>query len=211
MLVNRLALTPPDQRPVFSVGFAARSLLVENPTNAYWFLPDQGRFIPPFVSGMVIPLGDSGGGTESVKILYQAPTGLQQPATLVTPGAAFFTFVQRDMNADSGLSLSANAFGRGVSLIPVGFTTPQTLFTFVQPAPDGFVIMPTTSDAGPGLNLRASLDIGGTGLNFLNIFAQASMAKNVSGFYAPIPYRRLVPVQSVLALSGSGLNAILLI
>ena len=209
-----ITIVPPNQQPQLQIGFYARTLVVDNPTAAYWYLPNILRFVPPFVTGMVIALP----GTETFSILYQAPPGLTQPPALVGTAAASFVFHEEALGADSGMSLSANAFGRSVSMIQVGFTTPQTAFTFVQPAPDGFVIVPESSQAGPFSNLFVDLAYGGPLLTtpFGALFVKRLWAQNVvtrltTGDYAQIVYRRPVPAQSTLLLGGNGLNAVLLI
>jgi hypothetical protein len=207
----QVALTPPNQRLVQQIGFNALSVIVDNPTNAYWFLPDQLRFIAPFVSGVIIPLG----GVESCPILYQAPPTIQQPAAPVLSAAANFTFYDLPLGPDSGLSLAANAFGRAVSLINLTFQTPQTTFVFVQPAPDGFLIIPQTGVAGT-FTLFADLDHGGSGLFFKKVWYTSQYTPNTQGIgqLMNVRYKRPVPAQSVLALGSSGtgtLPAILVI
>lgn len=214
MNVLPITLTPPNDLHELQIGFYARSLIVDNPTAAYWYLPDVLRFIPPFITGMIIPLP----GMEKFSITYQAPPGLTQPLALSSTASATFVFHEEPVGVSSGVSLSANAFGRSISMIQVGFTTPQTAFTFVQPAPDGFIIVPQTSQAGPFSNLAVDIAYGGPlltvpfGANFVKrLWAQNTVSRLPTGDYAQIVYRRPIPAQSTLLLSGNGLNAVLLI
>lgn len=205
MTSRAIVLTPPQESHDQQLGFYARSVRVENPTAAYWYLPDQLRFIPPFVTGMIIPLD----GTERANILYQTPPGLQQATTLQLSAAASFVYSEAPIGGDAGISLAANAFGRALSVISVGFTNPGTEYVFVQPAPNGFVIVPRSALGGPFNDLRASLSFAGiTGGQYVQqIFAQHIFYRNPVGGYPSIIYRRYIPAQSTLLLTGDGLDA----
>lgn len=196
--LKTLVLTPPKDAPEQSLGFNAASVSVENPTSAYWYLPDQLRFIPPFASGIIIPLL----GVQKCGVLYQAPPGLQQPSSLITPGSATFRFTEDDVGNDSGLSLAANAFGRSISVIP--FSVPQNSSLAV--------IIP--SGAPGGLEIQFSVGLGGFIWNGISVTLLDPQGILIAPLYqgairgtttlvplAPRPrYPYLIPAQSSLSI-----------
>ncbi len=59
-----------------SMGFAAGSVIVDNPTNQYLFFPTPiSRFIPPSGNAVIIA------GVEQASFVWQAPVGQTQPAS----------------------------------------------------------------------------------------------------------------------------------
>lgn len=212
-----IVLTPPAQSASTQqqLGFYAHSILVENPTAAYWYLPDQLRYIPPFVTGMVIPLN----GTQVANIIYAAPPGLQQPAQYTQTGSATFTYDEEPISNDSGMSLSANAFGRSVGIIPITFGTPATIFTFVLPAPNGFIIIPShfPSTARLTVNIGFTSPIGGLDTrlvwarNYGNGLTGLSGQLTDQSQMACCIYKRPIPAQAQISLFGDSIPASLII
>lgn len=58
------------------LGFLAYSCVVQNPTNAYWYLPQANAWILPFTSQVVISLP----GVQDLIVQYIAPPTRQEPA-----------------------------------------------------------------------------------------------------------------------------------
>ena len=130
-------LAPPNGQQPTQLGFYAQSILADNPTPAYWYLPHERRFIPPYVSGMVIPTL----GTESAEIQYLAPPGIPQPdnSAYSTGARAHFRYYEDALAADSGITGGFNQDNRYETVISMPSAT--TLFTFPTPAPHGFTLV----------------------------------------------------------------------
>ncbi len=207
-----ISLTPPNSLHDLSIGFNAKSLAVENPTSAYWYLPDQLRFIAPFASGVILPRG----GAQKISILYQAPQGLQQPTTPILPGSATFHFYEEALGVDSGVNLGGSSFGRSVSVIP--FSCPPNTNTYI--------ILP--SGAPNGLEIQFAVGLGGVVWNDVQIILLDSNGILIcplhnydirgAGALATNPrYRGLVPAQSFVQMNftastfGLALNGSVLI
>lgn len=134
---REFTLVPPASQQPTQLGFYARTILVDNPTPAYWYLPRQRRFVPPYQSGMVV----STLGTEVGEIQYLAPPGIPQPDnTAYSTGAtASFIYFEDDLGADSGVTGAFNADNRYETNIAMPSAT--TTFVFPTPAPHGFMLI----------------------------------------------------------------------
>lgn len=141
------------------IGFEAKVVRVENPTAAYWYLPNEQRYVQPFVTGLIIPLT----GTQNCRIEYAAPPGLTQPAAFGVTQAAIFVYEDKPQGADSGTNLAGNSFGRGVVSrnIPFSGGTFNNIIladAFPVGAPDGFQLAffgPALTVSGIAVSLRA--------------------------------------------------------
>jgi len=201
-----ITLLPPNETSEQMLGFYARSIRIDNPTSAYWYLPDQMIFIPPFVSGKVL----NALGTQRANIRYAAPPGLYQPDVLTDSAAATFIYSDDIAQGDSGLSLAANAFGRGISIIPIKFSVvPGISYTFVQPAPDGFTIQFDAASGSQVTDVEISLQLPGD-VGFTDIFQAASVGGS-SQFddanTSRIRYKASIPTQSTIHITGTPIGA----
>ena len=124
------------------LGFTAHSVRVDNPTAAYYYLPDQNIYIPPFQTGVVIALT----GTQKAFIKYQSPSTYTNPPTL--QGAASFTYSGTATNNDSGVQLAGASSGRQVLRSKVSLIVSNTVvFVLPTPAPNGVRCIPIFDSA----------------------------------------------------------------
>ena len=104
-MIKTLSLQPPNAAADGEqLGFMATTLRVDNPLPCYWFLSNERRFIPPWASGITIPIIP----TEAARIRYEAPVGFNQPVTAPI-GVAIFVYSDDAPSSDSGISLAGSA------------------------------------------------------------------------------------------------------
>lgn len=60
-------------------GFLARTYLVQNITNQWWYLPNESLWIAPWIGNMIWPLA---AGTQMLRVTNQAPVGITQAAAV---------------------------------------------------------------------------------------------------------------------------------
>lgn len=115
---KQIQCNPPNNYTDINLGgFLAHTVVITNPTGAWWYLPNPNIFIQPYESNTVINLN----GLTSVDILFQAPLGIQQSTALT--GYATFNFYEDDNINQAGSvgSISSNLlifpwiFGSGVN------------------------------------------------------------------------------------------------
>lgn len=129
------------------LGFAANSVIVNNPTPTYYFLPDVNIYIPPMAQQMIVPLI----GTQVARIRYAAPVGVTNPTQTPNGNPAIsFRFTDMILPPDSGTILGGSGVGRGAFWIPF---TAQAGITRLQPlqqaAPDGVAFIPQWAGVAP--------------------------------------------------------------
>lgn len=186
-----------------SIGFLATMLRVENPTPAYWYLPDSLRYIPPFHTGIAIPII----GTEQARILFQAPAGVVQNVPVGTnPGTAYFTYTDEETVGDSGVNLGGSAFGRTVKskgpfIVGAGATLVSDIFA--TPSPDGIWLYALTgSTYNVNQELSVLLTLPGAAQNIiLGIIGQQIAADNLP--HLILRSRVPIPALSVLTFSNT--------
>lgn len=71
-----------------SLGFNARTLIVNNPTPYWWYLPDSQTFIQPYALNAVYALP----GTQRFNLRFQAPPGYNQPIPAGANAEGYATF-----------------------------------------------------------------------------------------------------------------------
>lgn len=122
-----------------ALDFVCWSVVVDNDTPAWWYLPDSQHFIPPHCNNHVAKMS----GVRSANVLYQSPPGITQAIAAPTAAGqvATFTFWEDDMPPASGYtgySASGNEsrrydYGRFVQ------TTAFLELTLSTPAPNGIL------------------------------------------------------------------------
>ena len=120
------------------LGFTANSVIVQNPTASYFYLPDVGVFIQPGQTNVVVSLP----GTQVARIQNVAPDGITNPTQAQTLTAQF-TFTEDAIPPNPGSNIAGSNVGRGVLWVPydaaAGFTYLQPLR---QACPDGLTFVP---------------------------------------------------------------------
>lgn len=129
------SVVPPAQIDSIQLGGMARVLYIENPTGAYWYLPDALAYVPPFQSNMIVRFPAP---TQVANVLFQAPEGLQQAESFEdTP--ARFTYSSDDAAQSPGVQLGGTSAPRQtVRLVPTGALTTYLL---PRPAPNGIEVV----------------------------------------------------------------------
>lgn len=136
--MNRVfAVTPPNNINREQLGFVARSIRIDNPTPAFYYLPAVYRYIPPFSSGIVIPL--SANANEIAEAAYQAPPGVSQPTLTGAIATATFIYDEEDSAPDSGVGL---LYAPSPNIIPISVKNGASnqLWTFPFAAYNGFTL-----------------------------------------------------------------------
>lgn len=213
-----IPLTPPTdtRNGAPDLGFMATMLRVENPTPAYWYLPDSLRFIPPFHTGIAIPLV----GTQQAHVLFQAPAGVSQNIPSNTPpGTAYFTYTDETGSGDAGVNLGGSAFGRSVKSRPlsIAYGNNDISDIFSTPSPDGFALFGLSSTIyDPNATLTISIAYpGNTGFTLIaNLAAFQSLADGNPHLLirskTPIPALSIMRIQYVNNNHPAAFNAILM-
>ncbi len=205
MTLDIVALTPPNEAPNRQLGFSAKTLRIDNPTAAYWYLPDQLRFIQPFASGVIVTLA----GTQVANIRFQAPPGLQQPAAFPVSAAATFVYDDATSGPDSGTNLANAAFGRTVPSrvlsVPCIAGTGNAIFNDAFPvgAPDGFSLYPIGFNQLLTLYVYTALP--NTFANAIHDYRTAPSIMNIESFESVgIHWPYAVPAQTTLGINLTG-------
>jgi hypothetical protein len=129
------------------VGFPAYGLLIDNLTNQWYYETSRRRYIPPYQSGVTVPLT----GTSVARILCQAPGALAQAAP-VTSEYAIASYVDQVMPG-----------GLGIALGPLGSGPPARPVFYGQQFPSGQALAVSAiafnaSSVGPaGATIHATL------------------------------------------------------
>lgn len=138
----------PTRRAEEQLGFSANTVIVNNPTASYYYLPDVNYYVQPYTQQAIIPLY----GTQVARIEYTAPPGLTNPSIVDTTNsvACTFRFLDAALPPDSGLALAGANVGRGVLWQPydaiAGFTF---LAPLRQSCPDGLTFVPRYNGVAP--------------------------------------------------------------
>lgn len=158
------------------LGFTANSVIVQNPTASYWFLPDVGVFIQPGQTNVVVSLP----GTQVARIQNIPPDGLTNP-TIAQTLSAQFTFVEDAIPPNPGSNIAGSNVGRGVLWSAydaiAGFTY---LAPSRQACPDGLTFVPRYTGVSPVFltNLLIGVtmpDVAAGGIITLNSFGASSI------------------------------------
>lgn len=72
------------------LGFPAASVVIQNPTPYWWFLPDAPLWIPPYTINLNHNFANP---LEKARVLFQAPIDRAQPAVSTIASLATFTFL----------------------------------------------------------------------------------------------------------------------
>lgn len=204
-------LVPPNDttsKGATELGFSATWVTIENPTPFYWFLPDEQRYIPPQMTGVVIKLY----GVQQARIISQAPPGLQQTTILAgsAPGTALFTYLDDEDGA--GLQPSPGVALAGVQSAPLlalrtvvivgGNVTVTDLF----PIPCRGVSISHNALVAAAARFEMDYSIPQNGSNFYNIFRHHSYNPantGVNDLWQRI-YRVNIPAGASCTLSWGG-------
>lgn len=79
--IRSFSVIPPRGLSPTDVGFRVQSVVVQNASAAWWYLPSTRTWIPPFVTNMVIPFG----GSTIVEVQYTAPAAFANSNLADTP------------------------------------------------------------------------------------------------------------------------------
>lgn len=85
---QRFTVRVGDNTESASLGFNARTLIVNNPTPYWWYLPDSQTFIQPYALNAVYALP----GTQRFNLRFQAPPGYNQPIPAGANAESYATF-----------------------------------------------------------------------------------------------------------------------
>ena len=146
MLARTFTLGLGQSAQDIQLGFLARSITVNNPTPAYWYLPGQQQYILPYVSNMVVRITSP---TQVASIIYAAPDGIVQPTPVGQPTTAFATIVydEADAPTQAGILAANSAYGRGVNFTRL-LLGASTAFTLPVPSPDGILMLVDAPQSG---------------------------------------------------------------
>lgn len=117
--------------------FYARSVVIQNPTPAYWYLPEAQTFVPPHVANHIVRLN----AATSADIKCQSPAGIAQLLTAPTSSGQFATFTFTDeilapINGYQGYAAAGGETRRyEAPFTIVGLVA--SLFQLSTPAPEG--------------------------------------------------------------------------
>lgn len=195
-----ISVTPPREIREAQVGQNVTTVRIENPTGAYWYIPQALVFIQPYITGRVLKLPS---GAQKFSALFQAPTDLQEPAAaqLTNSPPATFILTDDDDVPDSGTLLGGSSANREfVILTPVaGVVT----YTLPRPAPNGLTmtIYNEGALAAPvqGTVTGGILTSGSFGR--INMFTQNTYSLDSLQNHAVFRYPHPVPGQSILSLT----------
>lgn len=102
---NDFFITPPNGKITDNLDFVPQTVIVDNFTNQWVYLPTVPKFIPPGVSGATVPTNST---TTQLSALFQAPPGLSQPTLVITSSdgtitPAHLTFMEDAHPASPGV------------------------------------------------------------------------------------------------------------
>lgn len=193
------------------LGFTANSVIVQNPTASYWFLPDVGVFIQPGQTNVVVALP----GTQVARITNVAPDGITNPTQTQTLSAQF-TYVDDAIPPNPGSNIAGSNVGRGVLWIPysaiAGF---NFLAPLRQACPDGLTFTPrytgTLDIKISNLSITVTYpDVPSGGASILNNFQSSTYrwipngAQGGTGYrIAPIKLAGFFPAGSIVGITSS--------
>lgn len=80
------------------LGFLANTVVVDNLTASWLFMPNVGRFVPPFTYGATFPLG---AGVQVAQALWRTPPGVTAPTA--GTGQAQLTFTSAALPPSNGV------------------------------------------------------------------------------------------------------------
>ncbi len=101
MQARTFTLDPNDVSPDINtdLGFFARSLVIDNTTGQWWYVPTAARWIPPYVTGVVVRFP---GGTQAAAIRAQNPGNFGSTPVAGELATAHFSDTEAPRD-DSGL------------------------------------------------------------------------------------------------------------
>lgn len=134
------------------LGFMAHSVVVDNPTSAWVFLPEAQQYVPPFTMGQIIAYRSA---AQTPTVAFQTPPGI---IAVIPSGIVVFNFTDMDYSPGSGTTIAAPVLVTSPYLvradIGIGLaTSPQTFsLPLIPPFPaalegDGLIIIVTQFDS----------------------------------------------------------------
>lgn len=134
---SRTIFVAPGQSVSDNLSFTAYSVIIQNNTIWYWYLPDARAFIPPGTTHFISPLP----GVSVANISFQAPLGLPQPPipTDGSGGQLVAQFLNETNTASPGY-VGYQPMGRNRLVFPLGTIRNGQSFALPVPASDGLVI-----------------------------------------------------------------------
>lgn len=154
-----------------SLGFNARTLIVNNPTPYWWYLPDSQTFIQPYALNAVYALP----GTQRFNLRFQAPPGYNQPIPSGSGADAYATFELFAFASPPAPAYSA-IYGSDARLnvsAEFALTLANSVFTYTFPSalPGGFAVyIPPPITSFPVGYVRGNLQLS-NGQNFNALIA----------------------------------------
>lgn len=195
-----LSVTPPGQIQEAQAGQLVTNVRIENPTGAYWYIPQALTFIQPYVTGRVIRLPT---GTQKFSALFQAPIDLQEPpnSAFANSPPAVFILTDEDNPPDSGTLLGGSSANREfVILTPVaGVVT----YTLPRPAPNG-ITMTIYNEGALAAPVQGTVSGGiltSGSFGRINMFTQNTYSLDSQQNHAVFRYPHPIPGQSFLSLT----------
>lgn len=109
-----------------NAGFVPLSVLVDNYSPYWLLLPDAGRWVPPYTSGIVLPLIHA--TTNRAQWINPPLSGLSTPSYVATAGYAHLTYVALELAYSAGAPVPLTALSQQQSFsVAEGGTISKTL------------------------------------------------------------------------------------
>lgn len=133
------------------LGFLANTVIVDNVTASWLFMPNAGRYVPPFTYGATFPLG---AGVQVAQAAWRTPPGVTAPTA--GSGQAQLTFTDAVLAPSNGQPVVIPS--QQVVLTP----PPQASWTVSQASPPnitGNLVSFTVGPSGPGSSIAGDFAV----------------------------------------------------
>lgn len=191
------------------LGFPARTIIVDNNTPQWWYIPTAGTLVPPWRMRVVIPLPVATQHAQAKAVTTPPGVAIAPTISGVTTSGQI-TFYERLYVPSPGYGIEPDVGGAIAGLSAVTLTPGNPINNFPLPSlPHGMLAYVLPLGTGNGA-LTASLSLSGN-VTFVDMWFQITITNitlmRSNGSVNIIPWPRPVPQGSLLTLSIAGLNS----